>query len=79
MDTWFQYIKPKYRQALNKWNKDTGGGSGKVHKFINYCNHDCWLGWVFALDYEANFLLAASTCGRMPAHLQMESGYDDLV
>jgi len=75
MDTWFQYIKPKYRQALNKWNKETGGGDGDVSEFINYCNHDRWLGWVFSLDYEASFLLAASTCGMMPRHLQMESGY----
>ena len=79
MDTWFQHVKPKYRHALNKRNKDTGGGSGEVHEFINYCNHDRWLAWIFALDYEASFLLAASTCGQMPARLQMESGWDDLV
>ena len=79
MDTWFQHIKPKYRHSLNKWNKDTGGGSGEVHEFINYCSHDRWLGWVFALDYEASFLLAANTCGQMPARLQLESGWDDVV
>jgi len=78
METWFQYIKPKYRLALNKWNKDTGGGSGDVSEFINHCLCDRWLGWVFALDYEASFLLAASTCGMMPRHLQMESGFDDV-
>jgi len=62
-DTWFQHIKPKYRHSLNKWNMDTGGGSGEVTEFSNYSNHDRWLGWIFALDYEANFHLAASTCG----------------
>jgi len=79
METWFKYIKPKYRHDLNKWNKDTGGGSGEVSEFINYCNHDRWLGWIFALDYQASFLLVTSTCGQMPRHLQMESGFDDLV
>ena len=42
METWFQYVKPKYRQALNKWNKETGGGSGEVYDFIDFCHNDRW-------------------------------------
>lgn len=79
VNTWFQDIKPKFRQSLDKWNKDAASGSGDVQKFVNSCNHDCWLGWAFALDHGVNFVLAASTCGPMPSHSQMESGHDDLV
>jgi len=79
MDTWFQCIKPKHRQALNKWNKETGGGSGEVYDFVDFCQNNRWLGWIFALDFDACFLLAASTCGQMPGHLQLESGCDNLV
>jgi len=80
VETWFQHAKPKRRQALNKWNKETGGGSGEVHDFIDFCNNDRWLAWMFALDCDTSFLLAASACGQMPAHLQLESGHnDDLV
>ena len=79
MDAWFQCAKPKCRHSLNKWNKDTGGGDGAVWEFINCCGHDRWLGWVFALDCGASFLLASSTCGRMPARLQLEAGWDDAV
>ena len=79
-DTWFQHIEPKCRHSLNKWNKDTGGGSGgEAAEFINCCNHNHWLGWIFALDCEAKFLSAASACGRMPAHLHVESLCDDQV
>lgn len=26
--TWDEHISPKYKKALDKWNKDTGGGDG---------------------------------------------------
>jgi hypothetical protein len=77
--TWDDYIKPRYKKALDKWNKDTGGGDGGPVKFIDFCERDRWLVWIFCKDLEANFLLANSAGGRMPAHLQVESGFNDEV
>ena len=73
------YICPKYKKELDKWNKLTGGGSGDPALFINYCGTDTWLAWVFVVDMKANFLLAQNAGGRMPRHLQMESGFADDV
>lgn len=78
METWFGYVKPKYRKALTKWNKETGGGDGEVTSFIDFAGSDRWLGWVFALDYEAHFLLANNASGQMPRHLQLEAGWDNM-
>jgi hypothetical protein len=75
--TWDDYIKPKYKKALDKWNKDTGGGDGSPVSFINFCGGDRWLVWLFCKDYESNFLLASSAGGRMPAHLQAEAGFPE--
>jgi hypothetical protein len=76
--TWEEYIRPKYKKALDKWNKDTGGGDGTPTSFINFCAGDRWLVWLFCKDLEANFLLANSAGGRMPKHLQVESGFEDM-
>jgi hypothetical protein len=73
MDTWKVYIKRKYKTALDRWNKETGGGNGQSWSFINYCDKDArWLVVVFLRDVEANYLLASNAGGRMPTHLQME-------
>ena len=40
MGTWKDYIRPKYKRALDRWNKETGGGDGKAVNFINYCASD---------------------------------------
>jgi hypothetical protein len=73
--TWDEYLKPKYKDALKKWNKDTGGGDGTPPSFIDFCAGDRWLVWIFCLDHAANFLLASSAGGKMPNHLQVEAGF----
>lgn len=75
-ETWDNYLRPKYKEALRRWNKDTGGGSGEATDFIDYCGSDRWLVWVFCVDLEANFLLANNAGGAMPRHLQLEQGVD---
>lgn len=75
--TWEDYVKHKYKKALDKWNKDTGGGDGSPTSFVDYCGGDRWLVWLFCLDLDANFLLACSAGGRMPKHLQIESGFTE--
>jgi hypothetical protein len=77
--TWDEYIKPKYKQALDQWNKDTGGGGGHPTEFFNFTGGDCWLVWVFCLDKDAHFLLANSAGGRMPRHMQMEAGFEEEI
>jgi hypothetical protein len=74
-DTWESYVRPKYKKALDKWNKETGGGDGSPASFIDYCAGDRWLVWIFCKDIETNFLLAGSAGGRMPNHLQLEAGF----
>lgn len=77
METWRQYVRRKYKLALDRWNKETGGGNGQSWSFVNYCDKDArWLVGVFLVDKEANFLLAANAGGRMPTHMQMECGFD---
>ena len=75
--SWTEYIHPKSKKALDKWNKDTGGGDGTPNAFIDFCSGDRWLIWIFLIDREANFLLANNAGGRMPKHLQCEAGFDD--
>jgi hypothetical protein len=75
-DTWKIYVKKRYKQALDRWNKETGGGNGQPWSFVNYCDRDSrWLVAIFLKDVDANYLLAASAGGRMPNHLQMECGF----
>ena len=77
LETWKLYVKRKYKIALDRWNKETGGGNGQAWSFVNYCDKDArWLVTVFLKDVEANYLLAANAGGRMPNHLQMESGFE---
>jgi hypothetical protein len=78
--TWDDYVKPKYKASLDLWNKGTGGGDGGPTNFVNYCKQsDRWLVYLFCKDLEANFLLAHSAGGRMPAGLQVESGFEEEV
>lgn len=77
METWKVYVKRKYKSALDRWNKETGGGNGQSWSFVNYCDKDArWLVVVFLKDIDANYLLASNAGGRMPNHLQMESGVE---
>ena len=75
--TWEEYVRPKYKKALDRWNKDTGGGDGTPVSFIDFCGGDRWLLYIFCKDIEANFLLANNAGGRMPRHLQVESGFNE--
>ena len=77
-EMWETYTKPKYKKSLSAWNKETGGGDGTAPSFINYCGRDRWIVWLFCLDKEANFLLGSSAGGRMPKHLQIESGFKEV-
>ena len=77
-ETWDCYLRPKYKQALDRWNKDTGGGDGSPVSFVDYCGSNRWLVWLFCKDLDANFLLAGGACGRMPNHLQFEGGFTDI-
>lgn len=74
--TWDEYVKPKYKHALDKWNEDTGGGDGTPPSFVNFCDNHRWLVWIFCKDIKTNFLLGSNAGGRMPAHLQVEPGFD---
>jgi hypothetical protein len=77
VETWKTYVRRKYKLALDKWNKETGGGNGQAWSFINYCEKDSrWLVAVFLKDIENNYLLASNAGGRMPSHLQMECASD---
>ena len=73
--TWEEYTKPKYKEALSRWNKETGGGDGTLPSFANYaCS--AWLAWVFCLDSEFDFLLASCSEGRVPKHMNAEGGWE---
>jgi hypothetical protein len=77
LETWRTYVKKKYKTALDRWNKDTGGGNGRAWSFINYCDQESrWLVMVFLQDLKANYLLASNAAGRMPTRLQFECGFD---
>jgi hypothetical protein len=75
--TWEEYLRRKYREALKRWNKQTGGGDGTSASFQNYCGGDRWLAFVFMSDEESNFLLASNASGKVPVHLQNESGFGE--
>ena len=80
VDTWRQYVRRKYKTALDRWNKQTGGGDGQPSAFVEYCDNDArWLVAVFLKDMEANYLLASNAGGRMPHHMQMECGFELVV
>ena len=73
--TWEEYVRPKYKKALDKWRKETGGGDGSPPSFIDYCGNDRWLVHVYCLDIECGDLLSSSAGGRMPDSMNCEGGY----
>jgi len=76
METWFLHVRPRCKKALDKWNKETGGGDGTPAAFIDFCSNDKWLVWTFLHDYDANFLVANNASGGVPNHSQLEAGFD---
>ena len=69
VNTWSEYIVPKYKKVLQKWYKQTGGGGRRLEDFIKYCTIGqtgttlVWLPWIYAMDAKAGFMLA-STAGK---------------
>jgi hypothetical protein len=76
LDTWIKYIKPKYKDALQHWSKDTGGGDSSSVSFQRYCMSNSWLEWVYLKDEEAAFLLASASDPNVPAAVQNEPGFE---
>jgi hypothetical protein len=74
LDTWKLYLKKKYKDAIRKWDTETGGGSHEPHQFSNFCNRDRWLVWVYMLDRASGFLLFHIAKGQPPEHIGCESG-----
>jgi hypothetical protein len=75
--TWEDYLRKKYRDALKRWNKDTGGGDGTNPSFQDYCGGEKWLAFVFLCDADTNFLLASNASGKVPRNLTNESGFSE--
>ena len=76
------YIKPKYKQVLRKWYKDTGRGGRELKDFHKYCtlrngSKAEWLVWIYAIDVASNFVLASVSQGAPPVFLRKESGFED--
>jgi len=42
-DTSFTHIRPRCKRALDKWNKETGGGDGTQAAFVHFCGNERWL------------------------------------
>ena len=70
MQTWNNYLRPRYRKFLKKWNKETGGGSRTLECVPNYTNdgkvNSPWLLWAYYLGSKHEFLLANNTSGTVP-------------
>ncbi len=84
LDTWDEYIKPKYKKVMLKWNKtDTGNGDRTLKNFVNYCNISknraglptVWLVWVYFIDMQSHFLLASVAGARPPDLVFKEAGF----
>lgn len=79
--TWKEYLKPKYQMVLRKWYKQTGGGGRALEDFIKYCNARNgspmpFLVWVYAIDTDADHLLASSSAGQPPSFITQEAGFE---
>jgi hypothetical protein len=76
LSTWKTYIKPKYKLAISRWDKLTGGGCCEPHEFSNFCGNNKWLVWIYLMDKEANFLLHSNAKGKPPSFVGNEAGFD---
>jgi hypothetical protein len=69
------YLRPKYRDSLKRWFSETGGGSGNIWDFQDYCGNERWLAWVYMLDANSGFLLCSNASPICPDSLCNESGF----
>jgi hypothetical protein len=77
LDTWRYYLKRKYKSAIGRWDKETGGGSHEPHEFANFCERGSrWLVWVYMMDLENNFLLFSNAKGKPPCYVGREAGFE---
>jgi hypothetical protein len=75
-DTWRYYLRKKYKIAIKRWDKETGGGMHLPHQFSNFCDPGCrWLVWVYLLDKENDFLLYTNAHGSTPSFIGKENGF----
>ena len=74
LDTWRLYLKKKYKDAIKKWDTETGGGSHDAEEFGNFCGRDRWLTWVYLMDMKAGYLLFQFAKGTPPEHVGCEPG-----
>jgi hypothetical protein len=76
LDTWRFYLKTKYKKAIKKWDKETGGGSHEAHEFSNFCDPGTrWLVWVYLMDIDHDFLLFSNAKGKPPQWVGNEAGF----
>ena len=76
IQTWKHYLKKKYKTAIGRWDKETGGGSREPEEFADYCDKSSrWLVWVYLLDIERDFLLFSNAKGKPPEYVGTESGF----
>jgi hypothetical protein len=74
INTWHDYIKPKYNAALNRWDMETGGGDGTATSFHRYCGSEKWLAWIYLCDLDADHVLKDWAQRHVPKHIQNEAG-----
>ena len=72
LKTWKEYIRPKYKKALSKWCKETGGDNLQPDNFLNYCGGDTWLAGVYGIDMNAHFILASEASRLLPCDYEEE-------
>ena len=77
LETWKKYTRPKYKKALGRWYKETGGGSRDSEDFVHYCGGDTWLAQVYAIDENAGFILASEANDSPPSFMRQEAGFEN--
>ena len=76
INTWKHYLKKKYKAAIGRWDKETGGGSREPEEFADYCDKNSrWLVWVYLMDIERDFLLFSNAKGKPPEYVGREAGF----
>lgn len=79
LETWRHYLKKKYKPAIRRWDKETGGGCHDAHEFSKFCDGNRWLVWVYMLDMENDFLLYSNAHGKPPSFVGTEGGFEEAI